>query len=178
MRTVTKTGALALSLTALAVLPAEAQKQKDLDRVQEAIDTMTEKDPGIAEWFSSSYAYAVFPNVGKGGIGLGGAHGNGIVYRGGAPVGKSELKQVTVGFQLGGQKFVEVIFFKDKTAYDDFTRENFEFGAQASAVAFSASASADLAYNGGVAIVTMAEGGLMYEATVGGQKFEYEAYEK
>ncbi len=84
---------------------------------------------------------------------------------------------MTIGFQLGGQKFSEVIFFKDKTALDDFTRENFEFGAQASAVAFSHSASADLAYNGGVAIVTMAEGGLMYEATVGGQKFEYEAYD-
>ena len=78
--------------------------------------------------------------------------------------GNLELKQVTIGLQLGGQKFIEVIFFKDKTAYDDFTRGNYEFGAQASAVAFSASASADLAYNGGVAIVTMAEGGLMYEA--------------
>jgi len=127
-------------------------------------------------YFDNSVGYAVFPTIGKGGIGIGGAHGNGIVYRGGAPVGKSELKQVTIGLQLGGQKFIEVIFFKDKTAFDDFTRENFEFGAQASAVAFSHSASADLAYNGGVAIVTMAEGGLMYEATVGGQKFEYEAY--
>ncbi len=171
-----RAGVVTLALAAVFSLPAEAQKQKDLDRVAEAIATMIEKDPGIAEWFASSYGYAVFPNVGKGGIGLGGAHGNGIVYRAGAPVGKSELKQVTVGLQLGGQKFVEVIFFKDKTAFDDFTRENFEFGAQASAVAFSASASADLAYNGGVAIVTMAEGGLMYEATVGGQKFEYEAY--
>ncbi|MCZ6754168.1 MAG: hypothetical protein O7E49_02535 [Gemmatimonadetes bacterium] len=172
-----KAGSLTLMLLAIVSLPAEAQKQKDLDRVQEAIDTMVAKDSGMADWFSNSYAYAVFPNVGKGGIGIGAAHGNGIVYRSGTPVGKSELKQVTIGLQLGGQKFIEVIFFKDKTAYDDFTRENFEFGAQASAVAFSHSASADLAYNGGVAIVTMAEGGLMYEATVGGQKFEYEAYE-
>ncbi len=172
-----KAGSLTLMLLAIVSLPAEAQKQKDLDRVQEAIDTMVAKDSGMADWFSNSYAYAVFPNVGKGGIGIGAAHGNGIVYRSGTPVGKSELKQVTIGLQLGGQKFIEVIFFKDKTAYDDFTRENFEFGAQASAVAFSHSASADLAYNSGVAIVTMAEGGLMYEATVGGQKFEYEAYE-
>ncbi len=178
MRHIMKTGILALTLGILVALPVEAQKQKDLDRVQEAIDTMTAKDPGMAQWFSDAYAYAVFPNVGKGGIGIGGAHGNGIVYRGGQPVGKSELKQVTIGLQLGGQKFAEVIFFKDKTALDDFTRGNFEFGAQASAVAFSHSASADLAYNGGVAIVTMAEGGLMYEATVGGQKFEYEAYEE
>lgn len=178
MKTIMKAGVLAMTLGALVALPAEAQKQKDLDRVQEAIDTMVAKDSGMADWFSNSYAYAVFPNVGKGGIGIGAAHGNGIVYRSGTPVGKSELKQVTIGLQLGGQKFIEVIFFKDKTAYDDFTRENFEFGAQASAVAFSHSASADLAYNGGVAIVTMAQGGLMYEATVGGQKFEYQAYEK
>ena len=177
MRSIIKTGILALTLGTLVALPAEAQKQKDLDRVEEAMATMIEKDAGMAGWFSSSYAYAVFPNVGKGGIGIGGAHGNGIVYLGGTPVGKSELKQVTIGLQLGGQKFAEVIFFKDKTAFDDFTRGNFEFGAQASAVAFSHSASADLAYNEGVAIMTMAEGGLMYEATVGGQKFEYEAYE-
>jgi lipid-binding SYLF domain-containing protein len=176
MKVIMKTGVLALLIGAVVALPAQAQKQKDLDRVEEAKATMIEKDAGMADWFNSSYAYAVFPNVGKGGIGIGGAHGNGIVYRGGAPVGKSELKQVTIGLQLGGQKFIEVVFFKDKTAYDDFTRGNYEFGAQASAVAFSASASADLAYNGGVAIVTMAEGGLMYEATVGGQKFEYEAY--
>ena len=176
MRSITRIGFLALTLGAFVALSAEAQKQDDHNRVAEAKASMIEKDPGMADWFSSAYAYAVFPNVGKGGIGIGGAHGNGIVYRSGAPVGKSELKQVTVGLQLGGQKFIEVIFFNDQTAYDDFTRGNYEFGAQASAVAFSASASADLAYNGGVAIVTMAEGGLMYEATVGGQKFEYEAY--
>ncbi len=176
MKSITKAGVLALTLGAVVALPAEAQKQKDLDRVQEVVDTMVAKDSGMADWFSNAYGYVVFPNVGKGGIGIGGAHGNGIVYLGGTPVGKSELKQVTIGLQLGGQKFAEVIFFKDKTAFDDFTRGNFEFGAQASAVAFSHSASADMAYNEGVAIMTMAEGGLMYEATVGGQKFEYEAY--
>lgn len=157
---------------------AEAQKEKDLKEIEYVVATMTEKDPGIAQWFERSYAYAVFPNVGKGGLGIGGAHGNGIVYRDGNPVGKTELKQITLGFQAGGQSFVEVIFFKDKTAFDDFTRGNFEFGAQASAVVLSAGASADLAYNSGVAVVTMAKGGLMFEATVGGQKFEYEAYEK
>jgi lipid-binding SYLF domain-containing protein len=158
------------------VLPLQAQKQSDLDKVAEAKATMLEKDPGMAEWFNTSYAYALFPNVGKGGFGIGGAHGNGVMYRGGAPVGKTELKQVTIGFQVGGQSFIEVIFFKDETAFTEFTRENFEFGAEASAVAFSAEASAKMAYNGGVAIMTMAKGGLMYEASVGGQKFEYESY--
>jgi lipid-binding SYLF domain-containing protein len=116
----------------------------------------------------------VFPNVGKGAIGVGGAHGNGLVYKGGELVAKSELIQVTVGFQLGGQSFVEVIFFKDQTAFDDFARGNFEFAAQVSAVALTAGVSADLAYNGGVAVMTMTNAGLMYEAAVGGQKFKYE----
>lgn len=160
----------------LVVLPLQAQKQEDLDKAAEAKASMLENDPGMADWFNDSYAYAIFPNVGKAGFGIGGAHGNGTMYRGGTPVGKTELKQVTVGFQVGGQSFIEIIFFKDKIAFDDFTRENFEFGAEASAVAFTAEASAKLAYNGGVAIVTMAKGGLMYEASVGGQKFEYEAF--
>jgi len=154
--------------------PAKAQKESDVLKVQQVIATMVEKDAGMQDWFDSSYGYVVFPNVGKGAIGVGGAHGNGLVYKGGALVAKSELIQVTVGFQLGGQSFVEVIFFKDQTAFDDFARGNFEFAAQVSAVALTAGASADLAYNAGVAVMTMTNAGLMYEAAVGGQKFKYE----
>jgi lipid-binding SYLF domain-containing protein len=172
------TVAMLTLLVATIAAPAVAQTEKDLKEIEYVIATMTEKDSGMVGWFNNSYGYAVFPNVGKGGLGIGGAHGNGIVYRAGHPVGKTELKQITVGFQAGGQSFVEVIFFKDQTAFDDFTRGNFELSAQASAVALSAGASADLAYNSGVAVVTMAKGGLMFEASVGGQKFEYEAYEK
>ena len=171
MKRLITVGATMLLGSALAA-PLEAQKESE---VEEAIATFIEKDPDMKEWFSSSYGYVVFPNVGKAGLGIGGAHGNGLAYEGGKLVGKSELKAVTVGLQLGGQSFVEVIFFKDKTAFDDFTRGNFEFGAQVSAVALTAGASADLAYNGGVAVMTMAKGGLMYEASVGGQKFEYES---
>lgn len=154
--------------------PASAQEESD---VQEVIQKFGEGDPGMQAWFREAYGYAVFPSVGKGGIGIGGAHGKGLVYKEGKLVGKSTLTAVTVGFQLGGQAFSEVIFFKDKTAFDDFTRENFEFGAQVSAVALTAGASADLAYNGGVAVVTATKGGLMYEASVGGQKFSYETIE-
>ena len=100
------------------------------------------------------------------------------MYEQGKLVGKSSLIQVTVGFQFGGQAFSEVIFFKNKTAFDHFTLENFEFGAQVSAVALSAGVSADLAYSGGVAVVTATKGGLMYEASIGGQKFTYEKIEK
>jgi lipid-binding SYLF domain-containing protein len=171
----------ALSMCVLAILglagaiqPASAQSHED---VQEVIEKFEEGDPGMQAWFKEAYGYAVFPSVGKGGIGIGGAHGKGLVYERGRLVGKTTLTEVTVGFQLGGQAFSEVIFFKDKTAFDDFTRENFEFGAQVSAVALTAGASADLAYNGGVAVVTATKGGLMYEASVGGQKFSYEKIE-
>jgi lipid-binding SYLF domain-containing protein len=164
-----------LVLLALAwAMPAQAQKESEILKVQQVIATIVEKDSGMQEWFDDAYGYVVFPNVGKGAMGVGAAHGNGLVYKGGDLVGKSELIQVTVGLQLGGQSFVEVIFFKDETAFKDFTRGNFEFAAQVSAVALTAGASADLAYNKGVAVMTMTKAGLMYEAAVGGQKFKYE----
>jgi lipid-binding SYLF domain-containing protein len=141
--------------------------------VASVIKKFKEKDPGMAKVFADAYGYVVFPTVGKGAIGIGGAHGKGEVYERGTLIGKSTLNQVTVGFQLGGQSYSEVIFFKDKTALDDFRRGNFELSAQASAIALTASVSKELAYNKGVAIVTMGKGGLMYEASVGGQKFSY-----
>ena len=175
MKTLMITAAMLMGST-LAV-PVSAQDDGDLEEVREAMATMTEGDPGMAAWFSDSFAYAVFPNVGRAGFGIGGTRGDGIAYVGGAPVGETQLSAVSIGLQLGAQRFVEVVFFRDQTAWDDFRRENFEFGAQVSAVAFSSGVSADLAYNGGVAVVTMTKGGLMYEASVGGQKFEYEPYD-
>jgi lipid-binding SYLF domain-containing protein len=157
---------------ALTSPPAAAQ-----DDVPKVIAEFTKADSGIAKFFQNAYGYVVFPTVGKGGIGIGGARGKGWVYERGKLVGKSTLTQVTVGLQLGGQSYSEVIFFKDTTALRDFQRGNFELGAQASAVAITAGASANLGYNGGVAIVTRAKGGLMYEASVGGQKFDYDAVE-
>jgi lipid-binding SYLF domain-containing protein len=171
MRQLTQACLLSLAAVALFVMPATAQSEED---VAEVIQKFEEGDPGIQAWFREAYGYAVFPSVGKGGIGIGGAHGKGLVYEQRQLVGKTTLTEVTIGFQLGGQAFSEVIFFKDKTAFDDFTRENFEFGAQVSAVALTAGVSADLAYSGGVAVVTATKGGLMYEASVGGQKFSYE----
>ena len=158
----------------LATQSAQAQKESD---VAETIAKFEEGDPGMQAWFREAYGYAVFPSVGKGAIGIGGARGKGLVYEQRKLVGKVTLTQVSVGFQLGGQAFREVIFFKDKIAFDDFTRGNFEFDAGVSAVALTAGASADLAYNKGVAVVTATKGGLMYEASVGGQKFDYEAME-
>lgn len=159
---------LSLSLVAVAS-PALAQKG-----VTEALAEFTKADPGLQKEINKAAGYAIFPSVGKGAIGIGAAHGKGWVYQRGALVGETSLTQVTVGFQLGGQAYRELILFKDQTALDDFKRGNFEFDAQVSAVAVTAGVSADLKYNGGVAIITMAKGGLMYEASVGGQKFSYE----
>jgi len=141
----------------------------------QAILTAKDKDPALETWFNEAYAYAVFPKVGKGGIGIGGAHGKGIVIRGDATVADTSLSQLTVGFQLGGQVYSQFVLFKDETAFGHFSRGNFEMGAQVSAVAITLGASADANYDGGVAVFTIAEGGLMYEATVGGQKFKYTA---
>jgi len=143
------------------------------DDAASVIRKFKEKDPGFEKIFADAYGYAIFPTVGKGAFGIGAARGKGDVFERGTLIGKSTLTQLTVGFQLGGQVYSEVIFFKDKTALDDFRRGNFEFNAQASAIAVTARASRDIAYNRGVAIVTMGKGGLMYEASVGGQKFSF-----
>jgi len=156
-------------------LPLAAQLQ---EADQEAIADFLKADPSIRYWLDNAHGYAVFASVGKGAIGVGGAHGSGRVYQGDQLVGKTTLTQVTIGFQLGGQAFREIIFFKDETALDDFRRGNFELSAQASAVAVTAGKSADIAYSRGVAIITIAKGGLMYEASVGGQKFSFEPVER
>jgi len=147
-----------------------------------------------AYFFDNAYGYAVFPTIGKGGIVVGGAHGKGRVYQGGAYVGDATMSQLTVGFQLGGQAFSQIVFLEDQRAFNEFTTGTFEFGAQATAVAITAGASASAGTTGasagasggkhdattvgtnyykGMAVFTVAKGGLMYEATIGGQKFTY-----
>lgn len=150
---------------------------KDQLAVAMAIADIKEADPDIQKFFSDSAGYAIFPSVGKAGIGIGGAHGKGLLIVGDKVVGNTELTQVTIGFQLGGQIYAEYIFFKDDVAVGQFQRGNYELGAQASAVAATAGASADAPYDKGVAIFTLAGGGLMFEATVGGQKFDYQGIE-
>ena len=142
--------------------------------VKAAVTTLLDKDPGMKRFFDKSAGYVVIPTVGKGGVVVGGARGHGLLYEGGKPTAKVTLTQITVGFQWGGQAYSEFIFFKDKAALDDFKKGNYELGAQASAVAANVGASADADYSSGVAIFTQAKGGLMYEASVGGQKFKVE----
>lgn len=128
----------------------------------------------IKPFVQSAHGYAIFPSVGKGAIGIGGAHGDGLVYEKGKLIGSTSLSQITIGFQFGGQAYRELICFQTKDALDRFKGGNFEFDAQAGAVAVTAGVSVDAAYEHGVAIFTMAKGGLMYEASVGGQKFSFE----
>ena len=149
-----------------------------------------------AEFFETAYGYAVFPTIGKGGVGIGGAYGKGRVYAKGKYAGDTTMKQVTVGFQLGGQGYSEIIFFEDERAFTNFTAGNFEFGADATAVAITAGAEAKASstgasagasatkknaatagqYHKGMATFTVVKGGLMYEASIGGQKFTYKPH--
>ena len=177
-----------LSVLALANLPARADEWSDTESLF--------KNAGASgKHFGQAYGYAVFPTIGKGGIGVGAAHGSGRVYARGKWVGNTSMTQVTVGLQLGGQAFSEIIFFQDERSFKEFTTGNFEFGAQASAVAITAGASASTGstggsagasggkkdattaghYHKGMAVYTIAKGGLMYEAAIGGQKFSYKA---
>ena len=159
---------------------------------------MFKKNETVAPYFGSAYGYAVFPTIAKGGLGIGASHGKGQVYRSGSVTGFTAATTVTIGFQAGGQAFSQVIFFENQNSYNDFISGNFEFDAQASAVAITASAQAssgttgagasagaggsagkqaETPYRKGMLVFTIAKGGLMYEASIGGQKFSYEAVE-
>jgi lipid-binding SYLF domain-containing protein len=144
----------------------------------------------VAGFHESAYGYAIFPTIGKGGIGIGAAHGKGRVYHDGKKLGDVSMTQVSIGLQLGGQAYRQVIYFEDERALKEFTSGNFEFGAQAEAIAITASAGAQAGtegasasanenqsdaakYRKGMIVFTMGKGGLMYQASIGGQKYEF-----
>jgi len=166
---------LASSVTALGWDPDEV-KNRDAS-AQEAIAVFKESDPSIQRFFDASAGYVVIPTVGKAGFGIGGARGKGLLYENGEITAAVTMTQLSFGFQWGGQAYSEFIFFEDAATLDNFKRGNFELGAQVSAVAVTAGASKDAKFNGGMAIFTQAKGGLMYEASVGGQKFKVELKE-
>lgn len=140
---------------------------------KEALNKMLQQTPKLKVFYNKAYAYAVFPRVTKAGVGIGGAAGRGIVFKNRRVVGSASLKQASIGLQLGGQQYSEVIFFENKKAYDHFRNGKLKFDAQASAVAITVGASIDVAYHNGVAVFTKAKGGLMYEASIGGQHFKF-----
>ncbi len=158
--------------TALVTVSASAFAASNSE-ARHTIAAFEKKDPGIKSFFRTSYAYAVFPTVGKAGIGIGGAFGSGIVYHRGRRIGTAKLAQVSIGLQLGGQAYSEILFFQNAETFRHFTNGNLKLGAGVSAVAITAGAAARTSFSHGVAVFTLAKGGLMYEASVSGQSFEY-----
>ena len=164
-------------LAGTAVFAQNTSKERRLMRdSKEAKADFIATDGLMSSLFANSYGYVIFPNVGKGGIGIGGAAGNGIVYERGTVVGKAQLTQLSIGFQFGGQAYREVIFFENESDLDRFRQNKIEFAAQASAVAVTAGVSGNVKYKEGVMIFTQQKGGLMYEASIGGQKFNFTGF--
>jgi lipid-binding SYLF domain-containing protein len=179
MKRLIQVAATLLVVTGLAMplsLLAQDKDAKLMDDSKNAKASFIKTDSLMQHLFNNSVGYVIFPNVGKGAVGVGGAAGNGILYEGGKAVGRASMKQVNVGFQFGGKAYREVIFFEDQAALDRFKQNKFEFDAQASAVAANVGAAANVKYRNGVMVFTQEKGGLMYEASVGGQKFEYSAF--
>ena len=166
---------LAAFLTACSAEPKSAEGQADLKTdATRALADFRKADPEIAKHIDSAYGYAVFPNIGKGGVGVGGAAGKGVVYERGTPIGYTHMTQATVGLQLGGQAYSQLILFEDKAALDRFTKSEWAMSAQATAVAAASGAGATAKYKDGVMVFVTNQEGLMAEASVGGQKFKYE----
>lgn len=168
--------ALLPALLLLTITTSAQTNKKDRRVVEDAVEAKAafiQSDGLLQNLFNSAYAYVILPNVGKGGLGIGGAAGNGAVFKGGSTIGMAKMTQVTIGFQWGGQAYREVIFFETKADLDRFKEDRLELSAQASAVAVTAGASANAKYSNGVMIFTQTKGGLMYEASIGGQKFKF-----
>ena len=157
----------------------QAQNDDKDDKIiadaNEARADFIKTDALMKSLFDNSYGYVIFPNVGKGAIGIGGAAGNGAVFQNGNLIGMAKMTQVTVGFQWGGQAYREVIFFETEADLNRFKENKYEFSGQASAVAATKGAAGNVKYKDGVMIFSQIKGGLMYEASVGGQKFKYKS---
>ena len=186
---------LGLTMSACSTSPkTQADRDAMVIKATATIRTFKAKDPGLRQFFDTAHGYAVFPTVGKGGFFVGGAFGRGQVYVGSAVTGDTSLSQISFGFQLGGEAFSEIIFFETRAAYDNFASGKLHFSAQAQAVAIVAGAQAQTGttgtssgagvpgsskqfrgiYNNGMAVFTYIKGGLMYEASVAGQRFTFE----
>jgi len=164
---------LLLVFTFSFTINAQKWNPERLKESKEALSEMIKDNPKLQTFVDKSYGYVVFPRVTKAGIGIGGAAGTGIVFKNHIDVGSSKLKQASIGLQLGGEQYSEAIFFENKKAYDNFINGKLKFDAQASVVAITAGASIDAAYNDGVAVFTRTKGGLMYQASIGGQHFKF-----
>lgn len=165
---------LAAGLAALVALPSATRAEATVKEADAALAALKKADPSLKKFFGKSAGYAVFPNVAKGGLVIGGAGGSGFLYEGGKPVGKTTMSQATIGAQIGGQAYYEIVFFETKESLAAFKKGEWTMAAQVSAVALKSGASANAEYKDGVAVFTLTKAGAMAEASVGGQKFSYE----
>ena len=168
---------ITLLLSACATAPGSDVKRQDLRATaDQALQTARYTDSSLAPLLDSANGYAVYPSVGKGGMGVGGAYGRGILYENGVATGYTDLSQATIGFQLGGQKYTEILVFNQQSALERFKFGELTFSSQATAVALRSGAGANAKFKDGVAVFTMGEKGLMFEASIGGQKFSFQPF--
>jgi len=154
--------------------PTSSEEREALrQEVQAALRTMQAEDPGLERVIKNAWGYAIFPSVGKGGLIVGGAYGHGEVYEQGKLIGYSTVTKADIGLQAGGQTYIELIVFQNRQALDRFTARKYQLAANASAVALKAGASQAADFREGMMIFTMPRGGLMVEASVGGQEFSF-----
>lgn len=162
-----------LLLMTIGTFAQNEDDQRIMDDAQDAKQELLDKDSGLEQFFESSAGYAIFPNVGEGGFIIGAASGNGVVYEDGAATGMANLKKIDVGFQIGGQAIVEVIFFEDEEALTEFKTDEFTLAGEVSATAVKTGVSKNLNYSDSVLVIAMPKAGAMADASVGGQRFKY-----
>lgn len=162
-----------IAITTTVATPASAWDANAEAEADATVAAFKAEDPDLAAFFDKATGYAVFPTVGKAAVGVGGARGNGVVYAGGEVIGDTTLTQLSIGLSLGGQRYSEIVFFEKQADLDAFKKGEYALDAAASAVALKKGASKNANYSKGVAVFTKPKGGLMFEASVGGQKFSF-----
>jgi len=165
-----------LALSACSTAPRSVEGRTDIRQDSDSALTKAKlTDPTMTKVFDDSHGSAVFPKISKGAAGVGGAYGKGVLFQNGRIVGYCDVSQASIGLAIGGQTYTEIICFEDQKSFDRFRSGDFTFDAQATAVALQSGAGANAKYSDGVAVFTMDERGLMFEAAIGGQKFAYQA---
>jgi lipid-binding SYLF domain-containing protein len=167
---------LTFLFTSFAAQAQDSREERLMDDAENAKSELTESNKLMQHMFDNAYGYAILPNVGKGAAGIGAAAGSGIVYEQGKVIGSVKMKQLTVGLQVGGEAYREVIFFEDKETLERFKTNELEFAAQTSAAAINSENYKDASYKDGVLVFTQKKTGLMYDASIGGQKFNYNSF--
>jgi lipid-binding SYLF domain-containing protein len=165
-----------IMLLTMVAFSQSSHDKKIMNDAEMAKETLLANNKGLESYFDNASGYVIFPNVGKGGFIVGAASGNGVLYENGRAVGMADLKKLSVGLQAGGQAIIEVIFFETDAALERFKTSEYQFSAEASAVILEEGASLDADYNDGVVVFAMPKAGLMADASVGGQKFTYNAF--